>query len=103
MVDHLYLQQVARTWDKNGLQKQLKAAQIESDKAKEVENILKETKKRGKQDKRVATIVETEKKLVLADTEIDGLDNKELNHKLDFHREEEKKLPRAVIDAAETL
>lgn len=98
-VDHLYLRQVARTRDKNGLQKKLKAAQIQSDKAKAAENVLKEARKKGKRDERVATLVETGKRLVLVDTEIEGLDNKELNRQLDFHREEEKKLPRAVIDA----
>lgn len=98
-VDHIYLRQVARTRDESHFQRRMKEAQIESDKAKVAENMLKEAKKQGKRDEREAMLVETGKKLVLTDAEIDGLDNKELNRQLDFHREEERKLPRAVIVA----
>ncbi|EDR08997.1 uncharacterized protein LACBIDRAFT_296659 [Laccaria bicolor S238N-H82] len=60
-VDHIYLRQVACTRDESHFQRRMKEAQIESDKAKVAENVLKEAKKQGKRNEREAMLVETGK------------------------------------------
>ncbi|KDR65765.1 hypothetical protein GALMADRAFT_81499 [Galerina marginata CBS 339.88] len=103
--DHLYMRQEARKRDESGLQKQMKAAQIQADNEKVTENVVKETRRQEKRDERAAILVETGKKLYLTNADIDELDNAELNRQLDFHREEERKLqvPKPVMDEPETV
>jgi hypothetical protein len=94
--DHEYLRKLARTKDASGLQKKLKEAQMKADGEKVAENREKETKKQEKELQRVATITETGKNLVLLDADINKLNREELNRQLDYHREAEKTLPKAV-------
>jgi hypothetical protein len=91
--DHLYLKSVARARDASGAQKVMKAKQIKADKQKVAVNARKEIGRQDRKDGKAAAIMETSKKLVLEDAEIDKLLVKELDRQLDFHRAEEKKLP----------
>jgi hypothetical protein len=93
--DDLYLMRVARKRDASGLQKKLKAAQIQADQEKVMENRQKEAKRDERLNTRAAILLETSKNLVLDGIDIDKLNNDELNRQLDYHRDLEKKLPLA--------
>ncbi|KAF8949965.1 hypothetical protein BDZ97DRAFT_1626967, partial [Flammula alnicola] len=77
----------------------LKEEQMRADAQKVADNREKEAKRREKRDQRAAVIEETSKKLVLVNAVIDNLKVDELNRQLDYHRGEEKKIPKAVYDS----
>jgi len=98
-----YLIKTARMRDESGMQMKLKEEQMRADAEKVSKNRKKEAKRQDKRDQRAATITETSKNLKLTDAEIENLNVEELNRQLDYHREEENKLPRAVIEVMERV
>lgn len=91
--DEAYLRKSAREKDEQGLQNQIKEAQMNADAEKVAENHQKEFVRTEKRVKKAADITETGKKLILDNAGIEGLDVKNLNRQLDWHRENEKKVP----------
>jgi hypothetical protein len=91
--DEAYLRGKAREKDAQKLQQQVKEAQMKADAEKVSENHLKEVARTDKRTKDAAKITETGQKLALDSSEIDSLKLPELNRQLDWHRENEKKMP----------
>ncbi|KAF8056286.1 hypothetical protein FPV67DRAFT_1366783, partial [Lyophyllum atratum] len=71
----------------------VKEAQMRADAEKVAENHQKEAKRHEKRETRAAAITETGKQLALDHSVIDTLNVLELNHQLDWHRENEKNFP----------
>ncbi|KAF9470659.1 hypothetical protein BDN70DRAFT_888880 [Pholiota conissans] len=64
-------------------------AQMKANTEKANENRQKEAKRQDKRNEKAAVIIETGRSLVLLKTKDDGLNVKELNRQLDYHREAE--------------
>ncbi|EAU83795.2 hypothetical protein CC1G_07530 [Coprinopsis cinerea okayama7 len=90
--DEIYLRKEARLRDEDGLQRQLKEAQVEADRKKAEENRLKVARREEKEKEKANAILATGQNLILDDSAIEKLTNDGLNLQLDYHRDLEKSI-----------